>query len=126
MVWDLDKCKLNCRKIKNGVALVVDNNGTESCTCTLNYHWVPFNREWERRNTGERVYEVLFGGIASCPKMFPTSLCCNAMTSWSNCSIIAFQMNQFLMSNKKGIILLIFTVVITHHFYKHGNCCCLH
>lgn len=48
MVWDLDRCKLNCRKIKNGVALVVDNNGTESCTCTLNYHWVPFNRECGR------------------------------------------------------------------------------
>ena len=47
---------------------------------------------------------------------FQQDLHCNAMTSWCNCSMIAFQLNQFVMSNKKGIILLIFSVAITHLF----------
>ena len=70
-----------------------------------------------------RSFQVAWLLVRRC---FQQDLHCNAMASWCNCSIIAFQLNQFVISNKKGIILLTFTVVITHHFYKHGNCCCLY
>ena len=90
------------------------------------FWWVPYNRKWEGRNTRERVYKILSGGIASCPKMFPTRLAlqCNDIMIQSHYNCISTE--PMITSNKKVIILLIFTVVITHHFYKHGNHCCLH
>ena len=79
--------------------------------------WVPFNRKWEGRNTRERVYEVLSGGIASCPKMFQTRLAlqCNDIMVQLHYDCISTE--PMIASNKKLIILLIFTVVITHRFY---------
>ena len=61
--------------------------------------------------------------MASRPKMFPTRLAlqCNDI-------VVQSLSLHFIWTNdneqQKGFILLIFSIVISHHFYKHSNHCC--
>lgn len=55
MVWDGKNniCKIDCKKLENGMELVVYPNGTQACTCAGTYNWV-----WQNMECGKNCENV--------------------------------------------------------------------
>lgn len=49
MFWDMSTniCRLDCPKIKNAINSTVVN-GSDACTCSKYYNWIPYNIECGR------------------------------------------------------------------------------
>lgn len=70
MVWDskANMCKLDCSKITNAINLVIYPNGTQACTCTMLYNWVPENIECGRNcDNVDYVNKTKYSTSISCP-----------------------------------------------------------